>query len=312
MLKPSPLTPLSTLILAEILADAGVPAGAAQIVLGGAEIGRALVEHEAVDGVSFTGSTQVGAEVMRMAAGTIKRVALELGGKNANIVFADAQIERAAASAAGAAFGNAGQSCSARSRILVERPALGAFTAALEAETAKLRAGPTLDPATTLGPLISAEHLSRVEGHVRQATRAGARLVCGGGRPEGTDPRGHYHAPTIFAEVTPEMALWSHEVFGPVCSITGFDGEDEAVRLANASEYGLNGSLWSRDTGRALRVARRVRTGTIAVNGLPSASTSGVFAPFGGYKRSGLGRELGLHGLELYTEVKTVFVDLAP
>ncbi|WP_213769714.1 aldehyde dehydrogenase family protein [Bradyrhizobium sp. dw_78] len=309
LLKPSPLTPLSTLMLAEIIADCGVPAGIVNILPGGAEIGQLLAEHEAIDGISFTGSTAVGTAVMRAAAGSIKSVALELGGKNACIVFDDADIEKAAKSAVGAAFGNAGQSCSARSRMLVQKSAVAAFTQALVDELAKLRLGSPLDPATTLGPLISAPHWERVDSSVRAAERGGARLVTGGARPAELK-KGNFYLPTVFGDVSPELPIYRDEIFGPVCSITPFATEAQAIRMANASAYGLNGSVWSRDIGRALRVAKAVRTGMIAVNGLPSASSTSLFAPFGGYKRSGLGRELGMNALAFYTEVKTVTVDL--
>ncbi|MET0719511.1 MAG: aldehyde dehydrogenase family protein [Tardiphaga sp.] len=309
LLKPSPLTPLSTLLLAEVIADCGVPRGVVNILPGGADIGQLLAEHDAIDGISFTGSTAVGTAVMRAAAGSVKNVALELGGKNACIVFDDADIARAAKSAVGAAFGNAGQSCSARSRFLVQKAAVIPFTRALVAELQQLRLGSPLDPATTLGPLISALHWGRVEHSVRAAEQAGAKLVAGGHRPDAL-PKGNFFLPTVFGNVSPELPLYHDEIFGPVCSITPFETEAQAVRMANASAYGLNGSVWSRDIGQALRVAKAVRTGMIAVNGLPSASSTSVFAPFGGYKRSGLGRELGMNALAFYTEVKTVTVDL--
>jgi acyl-CoA reductase-like NAD-dependent aldehyde dehydrogenase len=310
LLKPSPLTPLSTLLLAEIIADCGVPDGIVNIVPGGAEIGQLLATHEAIDGISFTGSTVVGTEVMRAAAGTVKKVALELGGKNACIVFDDADIPGAAKSAVAGAFGNAGQSCSARSRFLVQKSAVRPFGDALLAELKKLRLGSPLDPTTTLGPLISSAHWQRVEHSVRSAEQDGARLLAGGRRPEEL-PGGNFFLPTVFGDVVPEMPLYNEEVFGPVCSITAFETEAEAIRQANNSAYGLNGSVWSRDIGRALRVAKAVRTGMIAVNGLPSASSTSLFAPFGGYKRSGVGRELGMSVLAFYTEVKTVTVDLS-
>ena len=310
LLKPSPLTPLSTLLLAEIIADCGVSKGIVNILPGGAEIGQLLATHEAIDGISFTGSTAVGIEVMRAAAGTVKKVALELGGKNACIVFDDADIMGAAKSAVAGAFGNAGQSCSARSRLLVQKSAVVPFTQALLGELAELQLGSPLDPATTLGPLISSAHWQRVERSVRNAEQEGARLLAGGHRPEELKS-GNFFLPAVFGDVLPEMALFNDEVFGPVCSITSFSTEAEAIGKANDLSYGLNGSVWSRDIGRALRVAKGVRTGMIAINGLPSASSTSVFAPFGGYKRSGIGRELGMGALAFYTEVKTVTIDLS-
>jgi betaine-aldehyde dehydrogenase len=310
LLKPSPLTPLSTLLLAEIIAECGVPKGIVNILPGGAEAGQLLATHEAIDGISFTGSTAVGVEVMRAAAGTVKKVALELGGKNACIVFDDADIAGAAKSAISGAFGNAGQSCSARSRLLVQKSAVAPFTKALLGELAKLRLGSPLDPATTLGPLISSAHWQRIEQSVRSAEHDGARLLSGGHRPDELKA-GNFFLPTVFGDVLPEMPLYHDEMFGPICSITSFDTEAEAIRKANDSAYGLNGSVWSQNIGQALRVAKAVRTGMIAVNGLPSASSTSLFAPFGGYKRSGIGRELGMGALAFYTETKTVTVDLS-
>lgn len=307
ILKPAPLTPLSALLLAEVCREAGVPDGFLSVLPGGADVGRRLAEDPRIDGISFTGSTIVGSEVMRLASASIKRVALELGGKNASLIFADADMEKAAASAVGSGFGNAGQSCSARSRLLVERSALEPFARAFAAAAARLKTGMALDPATSLGPLISASHRDAVDRTVAQAREAGATLVTGGAMPEGD---GFFYPPTILSGVGPDNPAFSREIFGPVCSLTPFDSEGEAIALANDSEYGLNGSVWCRDIGRALRVARAMRTGMVAVNGLPSASKTSVFAPFGGYKRSGIGRELGLQALDFYCEIKNVTVDL--
>jgi betaine-aldehyde dehydrogenase len=276
-------------------------------VPGGADVGRQLSEDPRVDGIAFTGSTFVGSEVMRMAAATIKKVALELGGKNANIVFADSNLSRAAESAAASGFGNAGQSCSARSRLIVERAAMPAFVDLFRQAAAKLRFGAVDDPATSLGPLITARHRAHVAGCVETAHTSGARILSGG-KPGAGD--GFFYEATILGDVLASNPVFSDEVFGPVVSITPFDTEVEAIALANASEYGLNGSVWARDIGKALRVARGVRTGMMAVNGLPSASRTSVYAPFGGVKRSGIGRELGLNALDFYTEVKNVVIDL--
>jgi acyl-CoA reductase-like NAD-dependent aldehyde dehydrogenase len=308
VLKPSPSTPLTALLLAEVLMGAGLPPGVVNIVVGGADVGRQLVEHPDVDGISFTGSTAVGADIMRMAAASIKKLGLELGGKNAAVVFADADLARAAASAAASGFGNAGQSCSARSRVLVQRNAQKRFTDLFVAATAALKTGPALDPQTTLGPLVSDAHRCRVAKTVETATAAGAGLVTGGQISTG---QGFFYEPTILDNVGSDNPAFSKEIFGPVCSITPFETEADAIRLANESEYGLNGSVWSTDIGCALRVARALRTGMVAINGLPSASKTSVFSPFGGYKRSGMGRELGMEGLKFYTEIKNVVIDLA-
>ena len=311
LLKPSPATPLSALMLADLCRAAGVPAGVVNVLPGGAEVGHALAAHAGVDAISFTGSTSVGAAIMRTGADSIKRVALELGGKSATIVFADADLDKAARSAVGAAFGNAGQSCSARSRLIVQRAVLEPFQEAFVAASRGLRIGRPLDETTGLGPLISDAHWHRVHHFVEGGVAAGAKLLGGGGRPADLSESGNYYAPTILGGVTADMAVAREEIFGPVCSVMAFDSEDEAIRLSNDSRYGLNGSVWSRDIGCALRVVRRLRTGMIAVNGLPSASLFGVFAPFGGYKQSGIGRELGMHALSFYTEIKNVVIDLS-
>ena len=306
LLKPSPLTPLSALMLAEICHAAGVPPGVVNILPGGADVGRTLAEDPRIDGISFTGSTAVGQDVMRLAAGSIKRVALELGGKNANIVFETANLEKAATSAVASAFGNAGQSCSARSRLLVQRSILPKFEALFAEAAARLRTGSPFDAATTLGPLISHHHRQTVAEAVEAAHNAGGRLISGGQVSAGD---GFFYPPTILSDVATENPAFTREIFGPVCSITPFDTEAEAIALANMSEYGLNGSVWSTDISQALRVARAIRTGMIAINGLPSASKTSVFAPFGGYKKSGIGRELGLHAFDFYTEIKNVVID---
>jgi betaine-aldehyde dehydrogenase len=307
VLKPSPATPLTALLLAEICAKAGVPHGVLNILPGGTDVGRQIVADPRVDGISFTGSTAVGSEIMRMAAGSIKKMALELGGKNACVIFADADLRRAAASAVASGFGNAGQSCSARSRILVERAVAREFVELFCAAASNLRVGTSMDPETSLGPLISEQHRTDVAASVNAAVAAGAHLVHGGNAVAGA---GFFFEPTILDDVLPANPAFAHEIFGPVCSITTFDTEAEGIRLANESQYGLNGSVWSANIGRALRVARAMRTGMVAVNGLPSASKTSIFGPFGGYKRSGIGRELGLEALGFYTEIKNLVIDL--
>ena len=309
ILKPASWSPLTALRLGELALEAGLPAGVLNVVTGpGPVVGEAIAAHAGIGKIAFTGETTTGQQIMRTAAGTIKKVSLELGGKSPNIVFADADIERFAATSPYAVFDNCGQDCCARSRILVERSVhervVELFTQATEA----VKVGDPSDPATEVGPLVSFSHRAKVEGYVDSGVAEGATLVTGGVRP--LDPalaNGAYLMPAVFDDMTPGMTISREEIFGPVVGIIPFDTEEEALALANASPYGLSGSIWSRDIGKALRAVKALRSGVISVNCNNSVH---VEAPFGGYKQSGIGRELGMDALELYTEVKNVFVDM--
>jgi acyl-CoA reductase-like NAD-dependent aldehyde dehydrogenase len=296
VLKPAELTPLSALRLAEFCLDAGIPDGVVNVLVGqGSVVGRRLVEHPDVAKIGFTGSTEVGRSVMEGAARTIKRVTLELGGKSANIVFADADLERAAAAAPYAVFDNAGQDCCARSRILVEESAYDLFLDLLVKATAGVKVGDPADEATDMGPLISSEHRQTVASFADQA-----EILFRGSAPTGTG----FWYPCTLVEASNDDRIAREEVFGPVAALIPFADEQDAVRIANDTPYGLSGSIWTRDGARALRVARALETGVISIN---SNSSVRVSTPFGGMKQSGFGRELGMHGLEGYSETKNVF-----
>jgi betaine-aldehyde dehydrogenase len=302
VVKPAELTPLTALRLAQLALDAGIPEGVLQVVVGrGTTVGTVLVEHHDVAKVAFTGSTEAGRDVMARAAGTIKRVTLELGGKSANIVFADADVELAAASAPFAVFGNAGQDCCARSRILVEHSVFDRFVELLVAATEQLVVGDPEDATTQMGPLVSAEHRARVTGYVDSSD--GALPVAGrSGVPDGP---GWWFPATVLAPIEPKRRVWREEIFGPVVAVTPFRDEAHAVALANDTLYGLSGSIWTRDSSRALRMAKAVQAGVLSVNSNTSVRVS---APFGGMKQSGFGRELGMEALASFSDVKNVFL----
>src|SRR5215203_5265324 len=293
VLKPAELTPLTALEFERIAVEAGLPEGVVNVVAGpGRTCGQRLVQHPDVAKVAFTGSTEVGRSIAAGAAQTIKRVTLELGGKSANVVFADADIQAAAAAAPGAVFGNAGQDCCARSRILVERSALDAFMEALEEAVESVRVGDPLDPETEMGPLISAGQRETVASYVG----SDAPVAIRGSAPDGP---GFWFPPTVLCPVDPSDRAVTEEIFGPVAAVIPFRDEAEAVALANDTIYGLSGSVWTRDGGKALRVARAVETGVLSVN---SNTSVRVATPFGGFKQSGYGRELGPDALDHYTE----------
>ena len=306
VLKPASATPLSALALAELALEAGLPEGVLNIVTGsGGVAGSALVTHPLVRKISFTGSTEVGVGVMKQAADGIKRVSLELGGKSANVVFADARLETCIESSIFSVYDNSGQDCCARSRILVERPIFDEFVERFTARAQTLKVGDPADEATEQGPLITPQHRETVQNYLRIGDAEGATRLCGGEAPGGALASGNYLTPAVYVDVTADMRIVQEEIFGPVVSIQAFDSENEAVRLANDTPYGLSGSLWTRDIGRALRVARRIETGMLSIN---SSSSVHIEAPFGGMKQSGLGREQGMTALEHYSELKSVFV----
>jgi betaine-aldehyde dehydrogenase len=308
ILKPASYTPLTALELGRMALEAGLPEGVLNVITGpGATTGNALAGHPGVDKIAFTGETLTGVSILQQAAPNITRVSLELGGKSPNIIFQDADLEKAVPAAVSSVFGNAGQDCCARSRAFVHRSIAEEFDQRVALGSRLLTVGDPLDAATEIGPLISMKQRERVQAYVEVGQREGARLLSGGSAPGGALARGSYLEPTVFDRADNGMRIAQEEIFGPVLTIIPFDDEVEVLRLVNDTPYGLSGSIWTRDIGRALRVARGVKTGVLSINSSRSVHQE---APFGGYKRSGIGRELGMHALQLYTEVKNVFISL--
>jgi betaine-aldehyde dehydrogenase len=309
ILKPASYSPLTALRLGELALEAGIPPGVLNVLTGpGGSAGAALAAHPGVGKVAFTGETTTGQEIMRLASNNVKKVSLELGGKSPNIVFADADLEKFARESPYSVFDNTGQDCCARSRILVERSVHERVVELFAEATRAIKVGDPSDEATEVGTLVSQKQKDRVKEYLEIGLGEGASIVVGGTEPD--DPAladGAYLLPTVFDGVDNDMRIAREEIFGPVVSVIPFDTEEEALRLANATPYGLSGSIWSRDIGKALRSAKALQSGVISVNSNSSVHTE---APFGGYKMSGIGRELGMSALDLYTETKNVFIDL--
>ena len=309
VLKPASLTPLTALRFAELTQEAGLPEGVFNLVPGpGGKAGMALVRHPGVDKIAFTGSTEVGKGIMREAAGSLKRVSLELGGKSPNVVFADADMEAALRGAMTGIFYNKGEVCAAGSRLLVEQRVHDEFIGKLVDRVKGLKVGDPMDKGTRMGPVVSAQQLQTVLGYVEAGRREGATLAAGGERVRVGDGRGYFLQPTVFTGVSNSMRIAREEIFGPVLSVIPFKDADDAVAQGNETFYGLAAAVWTRDVGKALRMARSLRAGTVWVN---AYNLYDAALPFGGFKESGFGRELGQAGLDLYTEVKSVWVDLS-
>ena len=303
VVKPSEVTPLNAFVLAEIIDSLGLPPGIFNLVPGlGPVVGEAMAAHPGIDMISFTGSTRAGKRVAEVASATVKRVALELGGKSPNVILDDADIAKAVPDGVAKCFLNSGQTCSALTRMLVPRQRLAEVEELAAQAAQSFTPGDAVSESSRLGPLVSAVQRDRVQGYIQKGLDEGAKLVTGGAEPPEGLERGYFVRPTVFSEVTPEMTIGQEEIFGPVLVIQPYEGEDDAVRIANSTPYGLSGGVWSADTDRAIRVAKRIRTGQVEING-------GAFnphAPFGGYGQSGHGRENGRYGIEELLQVKAL------
>jgi len=309
VLKPAEQTPLSALRLGELLDDAGIPPGVVNIVTGDGETaGAAIAAHPGLDKVAFTGSTEVGRKIMRAAAGNLKRVSLELGGKSPNIIFADADLDAAASGAAAAIYFNHGQCCCAGSRLFVEKKVYDKIIPKLVAFSEKIKVGPGMHPATEMGPLVSSEQYARVTGYLEAGKRAGATVAAGGGRPKALK-KGYFVKPTVFTDVRPNMTISREEIFGPVVCAIPFKDPEEVAAAGNDTTYGLAAAVWTHDIQKAHRMAEILKAGTVWIN---CYNMFDAASPFGGYKQSGFGREMGKAALDLYTQIKSVWVNLGP
>ena len=309
VLKPAEQTPLSALRLGELLDDAGIPPGVVNIVTGDGETaGAAIAAHPGLDKVAFTGSTEVGRKIMRAAAGNLKRVSLELGGKSPNIIFADADLDAAASGAAAAIYFNHGQCCCAGSRLFVEKKVYDKIIPKLVAFSEKIKVGPGMHPATEMGPLVSSEQYARVTGYLEAGKRAGATVAAGGGRPKALR-KGYFVKPTVFTDVRPNMTISREEIFGPVVCAIPFKDPEEVAAAGNDTTYGLAAAVWTHDIQKAHRMAEILKAGTVWIN---CYNMFDAASPFGGYKQSGFGREMGKAALDLYTQIKSVWVNLGP